>query len=49
MGSGNVGVDPRLLEFIVCPRDRSNLRQLSRELVCEQGHTYGIVDEFPDF
>jgi SAM-dependent methyltransferase len=47
MGSGNVGVDPRLLEFIVCPRDRSNLRQVSRELVCEQGHTYGIVDGVP--
>jgi SAM-dependent methyltransferase/uncharacterized protein YbaR (Trm112 family) len=47
MGSGNVGVDSRLLEFIVCPRDRSNLRQVVGELVCEQGHTYGIVDGVP--
>ena len=47
MGSGNVGVDPRLLEFIVCPRDRSNLREADRELICEQGHAYGIVDGVP--
>src|SRR5882757_1366006 len=47
MGSGNVGVDPRLLEFIVCPRDRSILREASRELICEQGHSYGVVDGVP--
>jgi len=47
MGSGNVGVDPRLLEFIVCPRDHSTLREAGRELVCEHGHTYGIVDGVP--
>ena len=47
MGSENVGVDPRLLEFIVCPRDRSALKESGRELVCEQGHAYGIVDGVP--
>jgi SAM-dependent methyltransferase/uncharacterized protein YbaR (Trm112 family) len=47
MGSGNVGVDPRLLEYIVCPRDRSTLRESGRELLCEQGHSYGIVDGVP--
>src|SRR5260370_26275368 len=47
MGSGNVGVDPRLLEFMVCPRDRSTLRESGRELICEQGHAYGIVDGVP--
>jgi len=47
MGSGNVAVDPRLLEFIVCPRDRTNLREAGRELVCELGHTYGVVDGVP--
>ena len=47
MGSGNSEVDPRLLEFIVCPRDRTALRESSRELVCEQGHAYGVVDGVP--
>lgn len=47
MGSGSVRIDARLLEFIVCPRDRSNLRESGRELVCEQGHTYGVVDGVP--
>lgn len=47
MGSGNVGVDSRLLEFIVCPRDHSTLRETGSELVCEQGHRYGVVDGVP--
>jgi len=47
MGSGNAGVDPRLLEFIVCPRDRSGLQESGRELICEKGHAYGIVDGVP--
>lgn len=47
MGSGNVAVDPRLLEFIVCPRDHSALCESGRELVCEQGHAYGVVDGVP--
>ncbi len=47
MGSGKVGVDPRLLELIVCPRDRSNLRDAGRELICERGHAYGVVDGVP--
>jgi SAM-dependent methyltransferase/uncharacterized protein YbaR (Trm112 family) len=47
MGSGSLRVDPRLLEFIVCPRDHSPLRDADRALVCEQGHSYGIVDGVP--
>ena len=47
MGSGKVAVDPRLLEFLVCPRDRTNLRESGSELVCEQGHVYGVVDGVP--
>jgi ubiquinone/menaquinone biosynthesis C-methylase UbiE/uncharacterized protein YbaR (Trm112 family) len=47
MGSGGRSVDARLLEFIVCPRDRSTLRESGRELVCEQGHSYGVVDGVP--
>ena len=47
MGSGNGGVDPRLLEFIVCPRDRTSLRESGRQLICEQGHAYGVVDGVP--
>jgi len=47
MGSVTVGVDPRLLEFIVCPRDRTALRESANSLVCEQGHIYGVVDGVP--
>ena len=47
MGSGSVAVDPRLLQYIVCPRDRSSLRENGSELVCQQGHTYGVVDGVP--
>lgn len=47
MGSGSAAVDPCLLEFIVCPRDRTPLREQGRELVCQQGHSYGVVDGVP--
>jgi SAM-dependent methyltransferase/uncharacterized protein YbaR (Trm112 family) len=47
MGSSDVGVDAQLLEFIVCPRDQSLLRESGRRLICEQGHSYGIVDGVP--
>ena len=40
-------VDARLFEFIVCPRDRSALRESGHQLVCEQGHAYGVVDGVP--
>jgi SAM-dependent methyltransferase/uncharacterized protein YbaR (Trm112 family) len=45
MGSGTV--DARLLDFIVCPRDRSTLRESANQLICEQGHSYGVVDGVP--
>jgi SAM-dependent methyltransferase/uncharacterized protein YbaR (Trm112 family) len=45
MGSGTV--DARLLDFIVCPRDRSTLRESANQLICEQGHCYGVVDGVP--
>ncbi len=47
MGSGSLRVDPRLLEFIVCPRDHTTLRESGSGLVCQQGHSYGVVDGVP--
>ncbi len=47
MGSAYAGVDPKLLSFIVCPRDHTPLRELAGQLICEQGHTYGVVDGVP--
>ncbi len=40
-------MDTRLLDFIVCPRDRSALRGSANQLICDQGHAYGIVDGVP--
>ena len=37
----------KLLDFIVCPRDKSTLRESAQQLICEQGHTYGVVDGVP--
>ena len=47
MGSVMAGVDPRLLELIVCPRDRTALHESHSSLTCEQGHVYGVVDGVP--
>jgi SAM-dependent methyltransferase/uncharacterized protein YbaR (Trm112 family) len=40
-------LDPQLIELLVCPRDRTPLRQLATTLVCEQGHNYGVVEGIP--
>jgi ubiquinone/menaquinone biosynthesis C-methylase UbiE/uncharacterized protein YbaR (Trm112 family) len=36
-----------LIEHLVCPRDKQNLRYENNELVCDQGHIYPIVEDIP--
>lgn len=40
-------IDPKLLYLLVCPRDRSALRESGNRLLCDEGHAYGIVDGVP--
>jgi SAM-dependent methyltransferase/uncharacterized protein YbaR (Trm112 family) len=47
MSLGGVAVDSRLLEFIVCPRDKTTLRESGSQLLCQQDHAYGVVDGVP--
>ena len=47
MDSACAGVDPRFLDFVVCLRDYTALRQSANQMIREQGHAYGIVDGVP--
>ena len=40
-------LDAWLAEHIVCPRDRTHLRQRDDALVCDQQHTYPCVADIP--
>ncbi len=40
-------MDNWLIERLVCPRDRSSLRQRDGHLVCDRGHAYPMVDGIP--
>ncbi len=40
-------LDPRVLELVVCPRDRTTLRLSASSLICEIDHRYGVVDGIP--
>lgn len=40
-------ISPRLLELIVCPRDKEKLHLQSGRLRCANGHTYGIFEGTP--
>jgi SAM-dependent methyltransferase/uncharacterized protein YbaR (Trm112 family) len=40
-------LDKRLLDLIVCPRDRDPLTHRADQLSCPQGHIYPIVDDVP--
>ena len=42
-------MDSRLLNFIVCPRDHTELRIEGSHLYCAAGHNYPIVDGIPVF
>ena len=41
------GIDPRLRDQLVCPRDRGSLKELNATLHCASGHVYPIVDGVP--
>jgi SAM-dependent methyltransferase len=43
------GIDPRLLNLLVCPRDHSDLNLENEQLKCAHGHVYPIVDGIPVF
>jgi SAM-dependent methyltransferase/uncharacterized protein YbaR (Trm112 family) len=36
-----------LLEILVCPRDKQNLREKGERFVCEQGHSYAVIEDVP--
>jgi len=40
-------MDSRLLNFLVCPRDHTELRIERNHLYCAAGHNYQIVDDIP--
>jgi uncharacterized protein YbaR (Trm112 family) len=40
-------LSPRLLELIVCPRDKQELRVRDGRLECAAGHRYGIFEGIP--
>jgi 2-polyprenyl-3-methyl-5-hydroxy-6-metoxy-1,4-benzoquinol methylase/uncharacterized protein YbaR (Trm112 family) len=40
-------LSPRLLELIVCPRDKQELRVRGGRLECAAGHRYGIFEGIP--
>jgi ubiquinone/menaquinone biosynthesis C-methylase UbiE/uncharacterized protein YbaR (Trm112 family) len=40
-------ISPRLLETIVCPRDKQRLQLHSGRLRCTNDHSYGILDGIP--
>jgi 2-polyprenyl-3-methyl-5-hydroxy-6-metoxy-1,4-benzoquinol methylase/uncharacterized protein YbaR (Trm112 family) len=40
-------LSPRLLEMIVCPRDKRELRVRFGRLECSEGHSYGILEGVP--
>ncbi|WP_425475634.1 Trm112 family protein [Nocardioides tweenelious] len=43
-----VNIDPALLEIIVCPADRAELKLVGAELVCQGcGLAYPIRDDIP--
>lgn len=45
--SGRGQLPSRLLEMLVCPRDRQTLSEQSSELTCPRGHRYAIVEGIP--
>ena len=45
--SGAAGIDPRLRERLVCPRDHGPLSDANGALRCAAGHVYPIVDGVP--
>ena len=45
--SGTVGIDSRLRERLVCPRDHGPLSDANGALRCAAGHVYPIVDGVP--
>lgn len=45
MSSG--GVDPWLLERLVCPRDQMSLTLSQGSLACERDHRYPVIDDVP--
>ncbi len=40
-------MDNWLRDHLVCPRDKKNLRDIKSNLVCENGHTYPVVNNIP--
>ena len=40
-------LDPSLLAFLVCPRDKLPLAQAARHVVCPNGHHYAVVEGVP--
>jgi 2-polyprenyl-3-methyl-5-hydroxy-6-metoxy-1,4-benzoquinol methylase/uncharacterized protein YbaR (Trm112 family) len=40
-------ISPHLLEMIVCPRDKKELRLQGGRLTCAAGHSYGILEGTP--
>jgi SAM-dependent methyltransferase/uncharacterized protein YbaR (Trm112 family) len=40
-------LSPRLLEMVVCPRDKRELQVRYGRLVCSEGHSYGIFEGIP--
>lgn len=42
-------IDPRLLDILACPRDRTPLHVEAGALCCGEGHRYPVVDGVPVF
>jgi uncharacterized protein YbaR (Trm112 family) len=40
-------IRPELLQLLVCPRDKENLRVDGNALLCAQGHRYAVVEGIP--
>lgn len=49
MNKLDLGPSPqaRLWKSLVCPRDKSDLRQEGANLLCEQGHRYAVIEDIP--
>ena len=43
----SVELDPSLLEFLVCPRDKLPLARAAGQVVCPRGHSYAVVEGIP--